>query len=170
MLSTIHKAATLTLGAALFAGITACGGGSASESPAPEPVPFDQPDVALRTAHIRGVGLTGGAMDIEMRVYNPNDYDLVSPRVSYRILVDGKHVADGLADPDVVVPAHDSATVRLPATFSYGSVGAAGRALIGRGALDYRVLGRMTVGTPYGRFWFPYDRAGQFAVLSAQLP
>ena len=169
MRSTINTLANLTLGVALIAGASACGG-SSRESAAPAPVPFYQPDVALRDARIRGVGLTGGAMDIEMRVYNPNDYDLISPRVSYRILLDGKHVADGLADPDVVVPAHDSAFVRIPATFSYGSVGSAGRALIGRGALDYRVLGRMTVGTPYGRFWFPYDRAGQFAALSARLP
>ncbi len=169
MRSTIHSFATLTLGAALLAGASACGG-SSRESAAPEPVPFDQPDVALRKAHIRGVGLTGGAMEIEMRVYNPNDYDLISPRVSYRIIVGGKHVADGTADPDVVVPAHDSALVSIPATFSYSSVGGAGRILIDRGALDYRVLGRMTVGTPYGRFWFPYDRAGHFATLSASLP
>jgi LEA14-like dessication related protein len=169
MRSTIHTLANLTLGAALLAGASACGG-SSRESAAPAPIPFSQPDVALRNAHIRGVGLTGGTMDIEMRVYNPNDYDLVSPRVSYRILLGGKHVADGLADPDVVVPAHDSAFVRIPATFSYSSVGGAGRALIDRGALEYRVLGRMTVGTPYGRFWFPYDRAGQFATLSARLP
>ena len=160
MRSTIHTFANLTLGAALLAGTSACGG-SSRESAAPAPIPFSQPDVALRNAHIRGVGLTGGTMDIEMRV---------SPRVSYRILLGGKHVADGLADPDVVVPAHDSAFVRIPATFSYSSVGGAGRALIDRGALDYRVLGRMTVGTPYGRFWFPYDRAGQFTTLSARLP
>ena len=169
MRTIIHTLATLALGGALLAGTSGCGG-SSNQTSAPAPAPFDEPDVALRDAHIRGVGLTGGAMDIEMRVYNPNDYDLVSPRVSFRVLVDGKHVADGLADPDLVVPAHDSALVRLPATFSYTSVGSAGRALISRGALSYRVLGRMTVGTPYGRFWFPYDRAGQFTALTARLP
>ncbi len=166
MRATIHSITTLTLGSLLVAGATACGG-SSRENSAPTPVPFYQPDVALRGARISGVGLTGGAMEIEIRVYNPNDYDLLSPRVSYRVLVDGKHVADGLADPDVVLPAHDSAFVRLPATFSYSSVGSAGRALMDRGAIGYRVLGRMTVGTPYGRFWFPYDRAGHFASLSA---
>ena len=167
MRSTVHTIVTLSLGAALVAAASACGG-SSRESAAPAPVPFYQPDVALRNAHIRGVGLTGGAMDIELRVYNPNDYDLLSPHVSYRIIVGGKHVADGLADPDVVVPARDSAFVSIPATFSYSSVGNAGRMLVDRGALDYRVLGRMTVSTPYGRFWFPYDRAGRFATFSAR--
>ena len=169
MRTMIQTLATLAVGGALFAGMTGCGG-SSNRTTAPAPVPFDEPDVALRNAHIRGVGLTGGAMDIEMRVYNPNDYDLVSPRVTFRLLLDGKHVADGLADPDVVVRAHDSAFVRLPATFSYATAGSAGRALIDHGALDYRVLGRMTVGTPYGRFWFPYDRAGQFGALTTRIP
>lgn len=169
MRSTIHTLAVITLGGGLLASAAACGGGS---GPAldPTPVPFDEPGVALRNAHIRGVGLTGGTMDIEMRLYNPNDYDLVSPRVTYRVLLDGRHVADGLAEPDVVVPAHDSTVVRLPATFSYNTVGKAGRALLNTGALNYRVLGRVTVGTPYGRFWFPYDRAGQFSTLSSRLP
>ena len=169
MRSTTHSLAALSLGAALVAAASACGG-SARERAAPAPVPFYQPDVALRDARVSGVGLTGGAMEIQLRVYNPNDYDLLSPHVSYRIIVGGKHVADGLADPDVVVPARDSAFVSIPATFSYSSVGSAGRALIDRGALDYRVLGRMTVGTPYGRFWFPYDRAGRFTTFSARLP
>jgi LEA14-like dessication related protein len=168
MRSTTYTFVTLSLGAALVAA-SACGG-SARESAAPAPAPFYQPDVALRNAHIRGVGLTGGAMDIQLRVYNPNDYDLLSPHVSYRLIVGGKHVADGLADPDIVVPARDSALVSIPATFSYSSVEGAGRALIDRGALEYRVLGRMTVGTPYGRFWFPYDRAGRFTTLSAMVP
>lgn len=169
MRSLTHTLAAIMAGGVLLAGASGCGGSSAP-TPNAAPVPFDEPDVALRDAHIRGIGLTGGAMDIGMRVYNPNDYDLVAPRVSFRVLLDGKHVADGLADPDVVVPAHDSTVLRLPATFSYATAGRAGRALIDNGALSYRVLGRMTVGTPYGRFWFPYDRVGHFAPLNARLP
>jgi LEA14-like dessication related protein len=169
MRSTIHTLSVIALGASLLAGASGCGG-SSGPTPNATPIPFDEPDVALRNPRIRGVGLTGGAMDIEMRVYNPNDYDLVAPRVTYRVLLGGKHVADGITEPDIVVPAHDSTVVRLPATFSYSSAGVAGRALLNNGALSYRVLGRITVGTPYGRFWFPYDRAGQFSTLSAGLP
>ena len=169
MRSTIHPLAAITLGLSLLAGASGCGG-SSGPTPNATPIPFDEPDVALRNAHIRGVGLTGGAIDIEMRVYNPNDYDLEAPKVSFRVLLDGKHVTDGIAQPDLVVPAHDSTVIRLPATFSYKNASVAGRALISNGALNYRVLGRITVGTPYGRIWFPYDRTGQFSPLSARLP
>ena len=132
-------------------------------------IPFDPPEVALRDVRLRGVGITGGALDLELRVYNPNDYQLTAPRVNYRVLVDRQELATGFTDLDVVVPSRDSATVRVPASFSYLSMGRAGRSLMNSGAAPYRVLGRITVGTPYGRLSFPYDRAGNFATLNAGL-
>lgn len=131
------------------------------------PVPFDEPEVALRDVRLRGVGLTGGELDVELRVYNPNDYALRAPRVRYRVLLDTVQVARGITDLDVTVAGGDSAVVRLPATVSYLGLGRAGRALLNTGAARYRVLGRITVGTPYGRLSFPYDRVGTFSALSA---
>ena len=150
---------------ALIAAAAACGGSSAPSEP---PVPFDQPEVALRNVQLRGVGILGGALDVELHVYNPNAYALESPRVGYRVYLDQQELVDGITDLDLVIPAHDSATVRLPARFSYTGVGRAGKALMNNGAAPYRVLGRITVGTPYGRLSFPYDRIGTFATLSVR--
>lgn len=149
--------------------LAGCGGSSGGSAPAPPPIPFDQPEVALRDVHVRGIGLTGGSVDVTLRVYNPNDYDLTAPRVGYRVLVGDALVARGLMDLDVVVPSHDSATVRIPASFGYGALGRAGREMLDTGSAPYRVLGRITVGTPYGRLSFPYDRVGNFAPLGAAL-
>lgn len=156
-----------SLTAAALAATLGCG--SSGPRPEPEPVPFEQPVVALRHVGLRGVGLRGGALEVEMDVYNPNDYDLVAPRVHYRVYVGDAELASGLADLNVVVPSRDSAVVRIPATVGYGAMRRAGRELLGTGAAPYRVLGRITVGTPYGRLSFPYDRAGQFSPMSAQL-
>ncbi|HEX6537298.1 MAG TPA: LEA type 2 family protein [Gemmatimonadaceae bacterium] len=142
--------------------------GCGSSGPSPEPVPFEQPVVALRHVRLRGVGLRGGALEVEMGVYNPNDYDLVSPRVHYRVYVGDAEVASGLTDLNVVLPSRDSTVVRIPASVGYGAMRRAGRELLGTGAAPYRVLGRITVGTPYGRLSFPYDRAGQFSPMSAR--
>ena len=147
--------------------LLACGNHTTVYTP---PVPFDQPQVALRDVRLRGVGVTGGALDLELRVYNPNDYDLVAPRVNYRVLLEDTKLAEGLTDLDIIVPSRDSATVRVPASFSYFSVGRAGRTMLQSGAAPYRVLGRITVGTPYGRLSFPYDRAGTFATMNAAIP
>ena len=34
------------------------------------------------------------------------------------------------------------------------------------GTVSYRMVGRISVGTPYGRLSAPYDRSGRFAPLS----
>lgn len=153
--------------AVLLLAAVACGGRARRvESPS---FPFERPTVALQDVRLRGAGLRGGAAEVELRVFNPNDYDLTSPRVDYRVLLDDVEVATGLTDLDVTVPAGDSVVVKLPANFGYLAMGRAGRVLVNSGAAPYRVLGRITVGTPYGRTAFPYDRAGQFSTLSARL-
>ena len=107
----------------------------------------------------------GIVMQVTLRVYNPNDYRLVEPRVWYRVYVEGDRVASGFYDVSTEVPARDSATFEVPVPFKYTSVGQAGRAMVNNGAITYRVLGTIVVGTPYGRLSSPYDRAGQFAAL-----
>ena len=151
----------------LLALAAACG--SSGNRPSAPPVPFDQPTVALENVRLRGAGLAGGALDLRLRVYNPNDYDLRAPRVSYRVWLDTVQVAEGFADVDVTVLAGDSASVTVPATVAYAGLRRAGIALAGTGAAPYRVIGRITVGTPYGRLSFPYDRAGRFATLNASI-
>jgi hypothetical protein len=154
--------------AVLLAAAAACGGRAhRAEEPS---FPFERPPVALRDVRLRGAGLRGGAAEIELRVHNPNAYDLTSPRVNYRVLLDDVEVATGLTDLGVTVPAEDSLVVKLPANFSYLAMGRAGRVFVNNGAAPYRVLGDIWVSTPHGRVSFPYDRAGQFSPLSARLP
>ena len=148
---------------ALLAALCGCGGGAPRES-AP-PIPFTQPDVALRNVQLRGIGLRGSALDLELRVANPNDYALEAPRVRYTVYLGEVELAQGFTDLAVTVPQGDSAVVRVPASVGYLALQRAGRELLGTGAAPYRVLGRITVGTPYGRVTFPYDRAGRFATI-----
>ena len=158
---------TLTITAVAAAVVlTAACGGSSAPGPYVPPVPFDQPIVAMRDVRLAGAGLTGGSMDIVVSVYNPNDYSVQTPRLSYHLLVDTTRVASGDYDAIIEVPARDSAEVRIPATFSYLSMRNAGRTAAGVGAVNYRMVGRISVNTPYGRLSAPYDRVGRFAPLS----
>jgi LEA14-like dessication related protein len=149
---------------ALLAGTTtiACrsGGGGV-----PRP-PFYRPNVSLRDVKLGGVGLTGGSLEVLINVYNPNGYELATPRVAYRVYVDSVPLARGIFDADIVLDSQDSVKLRIPASIPYTAIGQAGRALLNSGSVNYRVVGDITVGTPYGRYTFPYDRAGWFASLS----
>lgn len=135
------------------------------------PVPFESPTVSLRDVKISGVGLRGGSLDLTILVYNPNSYSLHQPRVKYRVHVESHKLAEGVFDTDLVLAAHDSALMRVPATVGFLAAGRAGNAVLGHGSANYRVRGEITVGTMYGRFRFPYDRTGSYAplrVLSGQ--
>ena len=155
---------TTALAAATLALTAACG--SSNPGPYVPPVPFDEPIVGIRDVRLAGAGLTGGSMDIVVSVYNPNDYAVQTPRLSYYLLVDTTRVAHGDYDAILEVPAHDSAQLRIPATFSYLSMRHAGRGVAAVGTVDYRMVGRISVGTPYGRLSAPYDRNGRFAPLN----
>src|SRR4051812_19506143 len=156
-------ASLAALGLLAFAG---CGGGGTTRVREPAPtIPFTQPDVALRNVQLRGLGITGGALDLDLRVANPNEYALESPRVAYRVFVGDVELAEGVTDLDMTVAIGDSAVVHVPASVGYLSMTRAGREMMGTGVANYRVRGRITVGTPYGRVTFPYDRVGSFAPM-----
>jgi LEA14-like dessication related protein len=127
---------------------------------------FEQPVVSFRDVSIRGIGLQGGSLDVLLNVYNPNRFKLDATRLTYRLLVDSVALGTGALDQHFVVQSGDSATVRLPIQFSFSGLGAAGRQLLRSGAVNYRVLGDVTVNTPLGSFTRPFDRTGQFTNLS----
>ena len=125
---------------------------------------FQNPIVHLRDVRIRGLGLTGGSLVVLLNVYNPNHYRLDATRLTYRVNLAGDSVtvATGALDSRFTVQDNDSTVVTIPVNFSYSGIGAAGRALLNQGAVDYHVLGDVTVGSPVGNFTVPYSSIGRF--------
>lgn len=125
---------------------------------------FENPVVNLRDVKVRGVGLTGGSLDVLLSVYNPNHYRLDATRLTYRVNLAGDSVtvATGALDSRFTVQEKDSTTVTIPVSFTYAGIGAAGRSILNTGAVDYHVLGDVTVGSPVGNFTVPYSSTGRF--------
>ena len=153
--------------APLLVAIVLAGAACASAPQGPPPPPYYTPSVGLRDVRFAGAGIRGGALEISLNVYNPNDYELRDPRFEYRILVGDDKVSDGIYDTEIVVPPYDSVQVKVPATFGITSLTTAGRSIVNTGTVNYRVMGRLYVTTPYGRYRSPYDRAGMFNAISA---
>jgi LEA14-like dessication related protein len=123
---------------------------------------FEQPVVSFKDLRVNGLGLQGGSVDVVLSVYNPNRYALNATRLTYQLMVDSVPLGTGALDQRFVVQRGDSAQVRLPVSFTYSGLGAAGRQLLRQGTVNYRVLGDVTVGTPLGNFTRPFDRTGHF--------
>lgn len=127
---------------------------------------FSEPDVRLKEFVVTGLGLTGGSVDVVLSVYNPNGYNLDALKMTYQVDVDSIKLGEGELGERFVVQEKDSSIVRLPVRFTYAGLGAAGRALVTSGTVNYRVRGDFTVGTPLGNFTRPYDRTGRYSSVS----
>jgi LEA14-like dessication related protein len=125
---------------------------------------FKQPVVNLRDVRVRGLGISGGNLDVMLNVYNPNHYRLDATRLTYRVDLAGDSItlASGALDSRFTVQETDSTVVTIPVSFTYAGVGAAGRSVLATGAVNYHVLGDVTVGSPVGSFTIPYSSTGRF--------
>ena len=125
---------------------------------------FQQPVVTLRSVAVRGLGLTGGSLDVKLNVFNPNHYRLDATQLRYRVNLAGDsiNVASGTLESRFTVNDRDSSVVTIPVDFTYNGIGAAGRSILNTGAVSYHVLGDVTVGSPVGSFTVPFSSVGRF--------
>ena len=127
---------------------------------------FQNPIVNLRDVNVRSLGLSGGNLDVVLSVYNPNNYRLDATRLTYQLLVgDSVSLATGDIQTQTTVQAGDSTVVTVPVGFTYSGLSAAARQLFSTGAVNYRVRGDVTVGSPVGNFTVPYSTTGRFDTL-----
>ena len=126
---------------------------------------FEEPVVDFRSLRINGLGVTGGSLDLQLAVFNPNGFDLEATRFTYNLLMDSTRVAEGALDTRQTFRSGDSTVVTIPINFSYAGLGRAGRELLQRGTVNYRVLGDVTVDTPLGSFTRPYTSTGTYTPL-----
>lgn len=127
---------------------------------------FKEPVVHFHDARVTGLGITGGSLEVKLSVYNPNGFKLDGTRLTYNVLVDSVTFGSGALTQQFTVQEKDSTIVTLPLQFTYAGIGQAGRQLMNTGAVNYRVVGDVTVGTPLGNFTRPYDQTGRFSTLS----
>ena len=130
---------------------------------------FKEPIVSLDNVRVTGLGTSGGAVDVTIDVYNPNDFQLDGLRLSYNVLVgDSVSMGTGTYDQRFTVQKGDTTRLTFPLQFTYSGLGAAGRQLIQTGTVDYTVKGDVTVDTPLGQFTRPYQGRGRFSTLSTR--
>ena len=153
---TMHKAKFMV---AALVGVAAAGCATLGKAT------FKEPVVHFQDARITGLGLTGGQVEVKLSLYNPNGFKLDGTRLTYKLMVDSVNFGSGALADRFTVQEKDSTIVTLPLSFTYAGVGEAGRQLMNTGAVNYRVTGDVTVGTPLGNFTRPYDQTGRFSTL-----
>ena len=129
---------------------------------------FSDPVVDFRGLSIQSLGLTGGALEVRLGVYNPNGFALDATRLTYNLMLDSVQFGSGELNNRLTIQEKDTTIVRIPIDFSYRGVGEAGRQLIQTGTVRYQIRGDITVGTPIGNFTRPYSGSGRYALTGSR--
>jgi len=111
---------------------------------------FREPDIQLDHVVVRGVGLSGGNLDLVVKVENPNNFTLHGTRLQIGIDVEGQHLGDITYDDDFTVSEDGQTTITLPLRFGWSGVGSAVRAALSYGDLPYKMEGQATLRLPGG--------------------
>jgi LEA14-like dessication related protein len=111
---------------------------------------FREPDIQLDRAVVKGIDLTGGSLDLFVKVDNPNNFTLQGTKLELGIDVEGSHLGDITYDDDYTVSENGQTTVTLPLTFGWAGVGNAVRAALNSGDLPYKMRGQATLRLPGG--------------------
>jgi LEA14-like dessication related protein len=125
---------------------------------------FKEPDVQLERVVVRGVGMTGGKLDLIIDVENPNGFTLHGTKLEVGFDVEGQHLGDIAYDDDFSVSENGRTTLTLPLTFGWAGVGSAVRAALGSGDLPYKMKGQVELRTPWGPKEVPFTREGRVAL------
>jgi len=126
---------------------------------------FQNPTVELKDVVIKGVGLTGGSLDVILNVYNANDYRIDASKVTYTVFADSLQVATGEVTKRVTLDNKKMSTIVLPVTFTMRELTQAANVLLQRGSIEYLVQGDFTLETPFGSITRPYKGKGRYDSL-----
>lgn len=125
---------------------------------------FQEPTIELQTIIVRGIGLTGGTLDLQLEVTNPNSVDIKGTKLELGLDVEGAHLGDVVLDDAFNLPKGQPTTVIVPMTFNWAGVGAAARSAFNYGTVKYDMKGTASLQTPWGVEKVPFSHNGSVAL------
>ncbi len=129
---------------------------------------FQDPTIELTSVVVRGLGLTGGSLDLMLNVTNPNNFDLKGTRLDLGLDVEGAHFGDVQLADAFNLPKGKVTTVVVPMDFQWAGVGVAARSAMTYGTVKYVIKGTASLQTPFGLERVPFSRDGSVALNGAR--
>lgn len=121
---------------------------------------FQDPTIELHRIMLRGVTLSGGSVDVELRVRNPNGYSIRATELDVGLNVAGVRVGDTRSETPFDLPKDSTRMLTVPFDFSWAGVGSAARVAFAEGRIPYDLAGTVRVRTALGERNVPFEREG----------
>ena len=138
--------------------LAACGGGGVS------PSSFLQPQVDLRQVKLRSAGITGGTLDAQLAIANPNHLEVKGAKLTAGLDLSGQHFGDLATSDAFTLTKEDTTLITIPLTFKWADMASAAKNVLGYGKVDYHLAGTMSVTTPV-TIDVPFTKDGTVSVV-----
>ena len=115
-------------------------------------------EVAVTDFTVTDVSVEDVAIDLHLKVKNPNPVALKVDQISYALTFSGKSVTEGVFDKGVNIPASGENSILIPLRFKYGSLGNILSSLLKNTyTKDYELSGTAKIGI----FSIPFRKKGE---------
>jgi LEA14-like dessication related protein len=120
---------------------------------------FKDPEIDLLSLKVNDLTVGGADVVIKARFRNPNPYELVISRISYRLLVGEKEVLSGSVAGDKSLPREGEKVFSFPFILDFFETGPETRELFQKPAVPCRLAGEIEINSAWGALRIPYGRS-----------
>jgi LEA14-like dessication related protein len=131
---------------------------------------FRKPTIELESVSLGSVGLTGGTLNVNLRVENPNPVGFRADNLHYELFLRSpgsdasapqwERLAEGTYDEEIVIRARETRVVAVPVEFRLSQLGPAASSVMRSGRIDYRATGTVEVRAAGSRRTVPFSKTG----------
>ena len=123
------------------------------------------PTIDLVNLKLVSTGLLSQELQLDIKIGNPNDFDIPLTGLSFKMDVNGQPFADGLSNQSVTVPRLSYTTVPVTGNTNTLSLIRQLMSLGDRDGIDYRLHGTAYVRQLGQSDAFPFERKGSLSLL-----
>jgi len=129
-----------------------------------------EPQVAVQSLNVLSVDPAGVLMELDLKVKNPNSFDLKLQGYNFDLKVMELPLAKGAAHEELKFPSGGEADLRIPIRVTFADLMAVFKRQVDPEHVPYQLAAGFEVDTPLGRMTVPVSRTGTYAIPKQYRP
>ena len=125
---------------------------------------YKNPQVDLVALNINMLTIGGSDLNLEMKLINPNGFELLVQRVNYRIEVGNRPIGDGDIGGDKSIPSQGEKVFQIPLLLNFFEVGKDVYGFLQQETAPCQFSGEIEIQTVWGRLKIPFEVSRQIVV------
>lgn len=128
-----------------------------------------KPEISLENVIVKEVSLSAASLVLEVKVENPNLFDITLKGLDFNLYLNDSFVGKGLVGENVAIKRRETTIVPVPFSAQYQDLWEMVRLLLRDGPKDYRIQGTVTLDTFFWDTQKAFDRRGKLKLKGKKL-